>query len=132
MAHFISAVSHSGEVTEEIAASPAPDPAMFGLPVDDDGNRNDPMLSKTLINMTHYQPDIDALRTGSTRVVIAAGEGSRGEMAQRGAFALAELLGEKPVMFPSGHGGFLGGEYGQMGEPEAFAEKLRRVLDGER
>lgn len=30
--------------------------------------------------------------------------------------------------FPSHHGGFLGGEYGQAGQPEAFAEKLRAVL----
>jgi len=28
----------------------------------------------------------------------------------------------------SGHGGFLGGEYGQSGEPDAFAAKLREVL----
>jgi hypothetical protein len=32
------------------------------------------------------------------------------------------------VLFPSGHGGFLGGEYGQTGEPEAFAARLREVL----
>jgi hypothetical protein len=31
-------------------------------------------------------------------------------------------------MFPSHHGGFLGGEFGQRGEPEAFAAKLREVL----
>jgi hypothetical protein len=33
------------------------------------------------------------------------------------------------VIFPGGHGGFMGGEYGQPpGEPEAFAAKLRDVL----
>lgn len=32
-------------------------------------------------------------------------------------------------MFPSDHGGFLGGEYGQTGKPEEFASALRRVLD---
>ena len=31
-------------------------------------------------------------------------------------------------IFPSDHGGFMGGEYGQAGEPEAFAAKLREVL----
>jgi hypothetical protein len=31
--------------------------------------------------------------------------------------------------FPSHHGGFLGGEYGQQGDPEAFASALRRTLD---
>jgi hypothetical protein len=32
------------------------------------------------------------------------------------------------VTFPSNHAGFLGGEYGQTGDPEAFAAKLREVL----
>jgi hypothetical protein len=32
----------------------------------------------------------------------------------------------EPVIFPSNHGGFLGGEYGQTGEPDAFACKLCR------
>ena len=52
-------------------------------------------------------------------------------MANRGAFAVAERLGTKPVPFPGGHDGFLGGEYGQTGEPDAFAAKLREVLTGE-
>ena len=42
--------------------------------------------------------------------------------------AVAELLGTSPVTFPGDHGGFLGGEYGQTGEPEAFAARLREVL----
>jgi hypothetical protein len=50
-------------------------------------------------------------------------------MANRGAFAVAERLGTTPVIFPSHHGGFLGGEYGWSGEPDAFAAKLREVLD---
>ena len=33
-----------------------------------------------------------------------------------------------PSIFPSDHGGFLGGEYGQAGDPDAFAAKLREVL----
>ena len=41
---------------------------------------------------------------------------------------LAERLGTDVVVFPGGHGGFLGGEYGQTGEPDAFAAKLREVL----
>jgi hypothetical protein len=32
------------------------------------------------------------------------------------------------VTFPSHHGGFLGGEYGWAGDPDAFAAKLRDVL----
>jgi hypothetical protein len=102
---------------------------MFGMPTDDDGTRNDPMLSETLMNMTFYQPDFDALRKTSTRLVIAAGEESNGEMAQRGAFAVAEKLGRDVAVFPSNHGGFLGGEYGQMGNPDPFAAALRKVLE---
>jgi hypothetical protein len=49
-------------------------------------------------------------------------------MANRGAIAVAERLGTKPVRFPSDHGGFLGGEYGQTGDPDAFAAKLHEVL----
>jgi hypothetical protein len=51
-------------------------------------------------------------------------------MANRGAYAVAERLGIDVVVFPGDHGGFLGGEYGQMGEPDAFAAKLREVLEG--
>ena len=37
-------------------------------------------------------------------------------------------MGVEPVVFPSNHGGFLGGEYGQQGDPDAFAAKLREVI----
>jgi hypothetical protein len=32
-------------------------------------------------------------------------------------------------VFPSHHGGFMGGEFGSAGQPEAFARRLRDVLD---
>jgi pimeloyl-ACP methyl ester carboxylesterase len=128
MAQFIALSSHQGPFTAEIADQPAPDPAMFGMPTEDDGSRTDPLLGQNLITSTHYEPDFDALRSGSTPIVLAAGEESEGQMANRGAFAVAERLGTKPVTFPSHHGGFLGDEYGQPGEPDAFAAKLREVL----
>jgi pimeloyl-ACP methyl ester carboxylesterase len=128
MAHFIAIVSHRGRFTDDVARQPAPDPAAFGMPTEDDGVRTDPMLGQNMITTTHYEPDVDALRRASTRIVMAAGEESTGEMANRGAFAVAERLGVQPVIFPSGHSGFLGGEYGQTGEPDAFAAKLRDVL----
>jgi pimeloyl-ACP methyl ester carboxylesterase len=130
MAHFIAVTSHQGPFTAEVAGQPAPDPAMFGLPTGDDGSRTDVMLGQNMITCTHYEPDFDALRSASTRVVMAAGEESNGEMASRGAVGVAERLGAEPVMFPSSHGGFLGGEYGQTGKPDAFAAKLREVLTG--
>jgi pimeloyl-ACP methyl ester carboxylesterase len=128
MAHFIAVVGHKGPMTAEFAAQPGPDPAMFGMPAADDGTRTDPLLGQNIISCTHFQPDFDALRSASTRVVMAAGVESDGEMARRGAEAVAARLGTTPVTFPSGHGGFLGNEYGMPGEPEAFAAKLREVL----
>ena len=128
MAQFIALSSHQGPFTAQIADRPAPDPAMFGMPTEDDGSRTDPLLGQNLITSTHYEPDFDALRSGSTPIVLAAGEESEGQMANRGAFAVAERLGTKPVIFPSHHGGFLGDEYGQPGAPDAFAAKLREVL----
>jgi pimeloyl-ACP methyl ester carboxylesterase len=131
MAHFMAITSHRGPFPDDIAQQSAPDPAMFGLPTEDDGSRTDVMLAQNLINTTHYEPDFDALRAASTRIVIAAGAESEGEMANRGAHAVAERLGTEHVIFPSHHGGFLGGEYGWSGEPDAFAAKLRDVLEAE-
>ena len=128
MAHVIAVISHRGPFTAELATQPPPDPATFGIPTEDDGSRTDPMLSESIITSTHYEPDVDALLAASTRIVVAAGVESEGEMANRGAYAVAERLGVEPVIFPSGHGGFLGGEYGQTGDPDAFAAKLREVL----
>jgi len=129
MAHFIRVVSNRGEFPDDYADQPPPDPAMFGLPTDDDGSRSDVLFGQNLISCTHYEPDFAALGRASTRIVIAAGSESEGEMANRGAYAVAERLGTDVAVFPSNHGGFLGGEYGQTGEPEAFAAKLRQVLD---
>jgi pimeloyl-ACP methyl ester carboxylesterase len=131
MAQFIQVVSHRGEYPDGYAEQPAPDPAMFGMPTEDDGSRTDPMLGSHMITSTHYEPDFDALRAAPTRIVMAAGAESEGEMANRGAYAVAEKLGMEVVVLPSGHGGFLGGEYGQTGDPDAFAAKLREVLEGE-
>jgi hypothetical protein len=128
MARFIAIVSHRGPFTLDDLERPAPDPAMFGLPAIDDGSRDDALLGQNLMTCTAYLPDVAALRSASTRVVVGAGTVSAGELANRAAHALAERLGMEAVPFPSDHGGFLGGEYGQRGEPEAFALTLRSVL----
>ena len=65
-----------------------------------------------------------------TRIVVGVGEESGQQMAGRGGAAVAGRLGITPVTFPGGHDGFLGGEYGGMGEPDAFAATLRTVLAG--
>ncbi|MDQ2933431.1 MAG: alpha/beta hydrolase [Chloroflexota bacterium] len=131
MAKFIALVSHKGPIAADYVDQPAPDPAMFGLPTEDDGSRNDALLGQNMISCTHYQFDFDGLRAASTRIVIGAGAASEGELAHRAAEATAERLGTTPVTFPSGHGGFLGGEYGQAGDPDGFAATLRQVLAAE-
>jgi hypothetical protein len=117
-----------GPIPADFADQPPPNPADFGLPTEDDGTRDDPLLGQNIVSGTHYEPDFDALRAASTRIVIGAGAESEGEMAHRAGVALAERLGTEAVIFPSGHGGFLGGEFGQTGDPDGFAATLRQVL----
>jgi pimeloyl-ACP methyl ester carboxylesterase len=128
MAHFIAIVGHQGPFAMDFADQPGPDPQMFGMPAEDDGSRDDVLLGQNLITCTHYEPDLGALRAAPTKIVMAAGAESKGELAHRGAEAMAERLGLETVTFPSGHGGFLGGEYGQTGDPDAFAAALRAIL----
>jgi pimeloyl-ACP methyl ester carboxylesterase len=130
MAAFIAMTSWRGEFTDEYFAQPAPDPAAFGMPTEDDGTRDDPLLSNRSLAIVDYRPDVNALAAASTRVVIAVGEESKDTFTGRTAEATADLLGQKATVFPSHHGGFLGGEFGYAGQPEAFARRLREVLDG--
>jgi pimeloyl-ACP methyl ester carboxylesterase len=129
MAAFIAMTSWQGEFTDDFFAQPAPDPAVFGMPSEDDGARDDPLLSDRSWAVSSYRPDVDALAAAPTRVVIAVGEESLGTFTGRTAVAMAELLGQQATVFPSHHGGFLGGDFGYAGQPEAFARKLREVLD---
>jgi pimeloyl-ACP methyl ester carboxylesterase len=128
MAAFITMTSWRGEFTDAYFAQPAADPAVFGMPTEDDGSRDDPLLSDRSWAVTSYRIDVDALAAAPTRVVVAVGEESRGVMTGRTAEATAALLGQQATVFPSHHGGFLGGEFGYAGQPEAFAGKLREVL----
>ncbi len=129
MAAFIAMTSWQGEFTDEYFTQPAPDPAQFGMPTEDDGSREDPLLSDRSWAVSSYRPDVDALAAAPTRVVIAVGEESLGTFTGRAAVATAELLGQEATVFPSHHGGFLGGEFGYAGQPEPFARRLREVLD---
>ena len=128
MAKFIALVSHDGPIPDGFADQPAPDPASFGLPAEDDGSRNDPLVGQNMISCNYYQHDFGALRSASTRIIVGVGAQSGQMMAGRAAAAVAGRLGATPITFPGGHDGFLGGEYGQTGEPDAFAATLRQVL----
>jgi pimeloyl-ACP methyl ester carboxylesterase len=129
MAKFITLVSQQGPFPASYADRPAPDPAAFGLSTEDDGARTDPLVGQNMISCPHYEHDFGALRAAPTRVVIGIGEESAQAAPGRAAAAVAERLGTEPVTFAGGHDGFLGGEYGQMGKPDAFAATLRTVLD---
>jgi pimeloyl-ACP methyl ester carboxylesterase len=129
MAAFIAMTSWQGEFTDDYFAQPAPNPAAFGMPTDDDGSRDDPLLSDRSWAVSSYRPDVDALAAAPTRIVIAVGEESANTFTGRTSVATAELLGQQATVFPSHHGGFLGGEFGYAGQPEAFARRLREVLD---
>jgi pimeloyl-ACP methyl ester carboxylesterase len=129
MAKFLRLVMVEGPMPS-FAGEPDPDPAAFGLPTVDDGSRDDPLLGQNNRTCVPYEPDIAALRAASTRIVLAAGEETANHMTGRAAAATATALGLALAMFPSGHAGFLGGEFGQYGNPDAFAATLREILDG--
>jgi pimeloyl-ACP methyl ester carboxylesterase len=131
MAAFIAMTSWQGEFTDDFFAQPPADPARFGMPAGDDGSRDDPLLSDRSAAITGYRPDLDALAAAPTRIVIAVGEETGRSFTGRTSAAIAELLGQQATVFPSHHGGFVGGDSPYAGQPEAFARKLREVLDAD-
>ena len=104
-----------------------PGPAVFGLPTEDDGSRDDALLGAEQPHLRAYEPDLDRLRAALDAVVV----GRRG--VRPAARRSAPPLGSPPprhgpTTFPGDHAGFLGGRVGQTGQPEPFAARLREVL----
>jgi pimeloyl-ACP methyl ester carboxylesterase len=130
MAGFLALGSWQGEFTDAYFAQPAPDPAMFGMPSEDDGSRDDPLLSERSAAVVEYQLDVERLTSVPTRVVVAVGEETGDTYTARTGRATAAALGQQAVVFPSHHGGFADGEFGWPGKPDEFAAKLREVLAG--
>jgi pimeloyl-ACP methyl ester carboxylesterase len=122
MAKFIAFTSLRGP-TPSGFRNQAPNPADFGLPTEDDGSRDHPLLGLHMVYVTRYEPDFDCLRAASTRIVVAAAAEGEGTLPHRAALAVAERLGTAAVIFPSHHGGF-----GQQGDPEGFAATLHQVI----
>ena len=128
MASFIAMTSWKGEFTKDYFEQPPADPRQFGLPSEDDGRRDDPLLSERSLPVITYRPDFDALAAAPTRIVIGVGEESAGTFTARTSAAVAQRLDQEATVFPSHHGGFVGGDSPYAGQPEAFAGKLREVL----
>jgi len=122
MATFLALVSHTGPIPSVFPGQLAPDPKAFGLPTEDDGSRDDPLLGLHMTACVGYQPDFGALRAAPTRILLGVGTQSGQMMAGRAAAAVAERLGTTPVTFPGGHDGFLT-------DTGAFAAILRTALD---
>jgi pimeloyl-ACP methyl ester carboxylesterase len=55
MAAFIAMSSWQGEFTDDYFAQPVPDPASYGMSAQDDGTRDDPLLSRRGLAITHYK-----------------------------------------------------------------------------
>lgn len=128
MAKFIALVSEQGEIGPDYADRPDPDPAMFGLPVEDDGTRDDPLM-QNMTTIPVWAPDPTALQEATCRIVLAVGAESGASMAARAPRAIAARTGLELAEFPGDHGGFAGGEYGHVGKAAEFAARLQEILD---
>jgi clorobiocin/coumermycin A biosynthesis protein CloN7/CouN7 len=82
---------------------------------------NEAFLAHLFRPTTYFQPDIEALRAAPTRIVVAAGATSEGQLPNRTAVALSDRLGTTVVDFPGGHAGF-------VMYPEQCGRVLHRVL----
>jgi pimeloyl-ACP methyl ester carboxylesterase len=81
----------------------------------------DTFLAHLIRPTTHYRPDLEALRAAPTRIVVAAGATSKGQLAHRCAVTLAGRLGTPVVEFPGDHGGF-------VTQPDQCGQVLDQVL----
>lgn len=79
-------------------------------------------LVHLVVPTVDYEPDVERLRTGPCRVVVARGASSGTQLARRTADALAGRLGVDAVDFPGDHTGF-------VTRPAEFAAVLEQVLD---
>ena len=128
MAKFIALVMHDGPLPDDYLDRPAPEPAMYGMSADDDGSRTNPLFRNGPA-CNEFAPDPDRLGPLGDRLTIAVGVESGETLAARAGRAVAGRLGLAVTDFPSHHTGFLGDEFGQHGEPDAFAAQLHAVLD---
>jgi pimeloyl-ACP methyl ester carboxylesterase len=101
--------------------TPADMPAEPPEPTEQDLREAARFFDHELRPTTRYVPDIDALKTNPSRVLIGIGADSGHLLTYRTSVALCDLLSCTPVEFPGDHGGFIGA-------PTEFADTLRTVL----
>lgn len=80
-------------------------------------------LEHGMLPLGRYMPRIDALISGTPRIVVAIGEESRGQPIEDMGLAVARRLGLTPVAFPGDHMGF------EM-HAEAFAAAMHTTFSG--
>ncbi|WP_433665683.1 alpha/beta fold hydrolase [Nocardia sp. CA-136227] len=71
-----------------------------------------------------WQPALDALRATPTTILIGIGDESADLFCDRTSRALGAELGIEPTLFPGGHAGF-------MEQPDAFAKRVREVIEAD-
>jgi pimeloyl-ACP methyl ester carboxylesterase len=81
-------------------------------------------LAHGMLPLSQYRPDIDTLKAGSPKIIVALGEASVGQPIHEMGTALALALGVQPVAFPGDHMGF-------AMDPAGFAEALQAALTAE-
>jgi pimeloyl-ACP methyl ester carboxylesterase len=102
----------------------APGPLPEGQPLSRVEELTSPMalfLAHVLCPFSSYAPDLDALRTLSSRLTLAAGSSSRGQLLYRTAAFLAERAACGFTEFPGGH-------VGVLEHPEEFAERVAEAV----
>ncbi len=129
MAKFIALVMYDGLLTPEYLEQPAPDPAMFGMSAEDDGDRTNPLMR----NMPSCN-ELRGRRRGARGARRPAGARARRRVGRAAGLPRREVGGgtawvAESVEFPSNHAGFLAtaraaGRPGGLGEEAARGARL--------
>ena len=119
MMKFVGGAGLHKNAEDAAAQTPPPDrEAMARM-----GRNAEHFLAHRFLPFSRYTPDFAAFRAAPAKVVVAAGESSVGQPAQRCSVALADQLHTPLAQFPGDHGGFLS-------DPRGFADYLDRLFSG--
>jgi len=95
---------------------------MFGAPLEGQAAADEDFFFRHEMRPSiEFVPDLEALRTGGTRIVVGIGEQSTGQVCDRTSTALTAALDLEPTIFPGDHIGF-------AEDPERFAPAVRPYL----